>query len=90
MSKRHPKNERVKRLYWDFLRHASGRADGTIRQVEKAIQRYEEFTGKADFASFDQRRARTFKQHMAELKLSKATTLTTMTALKRFFGWLAL
>ena len=43
MSNRNSKNERIKRQYGDFLKHADGRAEATIRQVEKAIQRYEEF-----------------------------------------------
>jgi hypothetical protein len=56
MSNRNPKNERIKRQYGEFLKHADGKAEATIRQVEKAIQRYESFTSLADFANFDQRR----------------------------------
>ena len=89
MSNRNPKNERIKRQYGDFLKHADGRAEVTIRQVEKAIQRYEEFTHSADFRSFDQRVAKAFKQHLVERDLAKATMLSNVTALKRFFGWLA-
>ena len=89
MSKRNPKNERIKRRYGEFLKHADGKAEATIRQVEKAIQRYEVFTSSADFATFDQRRARAFKAHLVERSLSKATMLSSVTALKRFFGWLA-
>ena len=90
MTGRNPKNERIKRRYGEFLKHADGRAEATIRQIEKAIQRYEEFTERADFATFDQRRARAFKDELASRRLSKATMLSTVTALKRFFGWLAL
>lgn len=89
MIKRNPKNERIKRQYGEFLKHADGKAEATIRQVEKAIQRYEGFTSSADFATFDQRRARAFKAHLVERGLSKATMLSTVTALKRFLGWLA-
>ena len=89
MSNRNPKNERIKRQYGEFLKHADGKAEATIRQVEKAIQRYENFTSSADFATFDQRRARAFKAHLVERGLSKATKLSSVTALKRFFGWLA-
>jgi len=89
MSKRNPKNERIKRQYGEFMKHADGKAEATIRQVEKAIQRYEDFTSLADFATFNQHRARAFKAHLVEHGLSKATMLSSVTALKRFFGWLA-
>lgn len=89
MSKRNPKNERIKRQYGEFMKHADGKAEATIRQVEKAIQRYEDFTSSADFATFNQHRARTFKAHLVDRGLSKATMLSSITALKRFFGWLA-
>jgi integrase len=89
MSKRNPKNERIKRQYAEFLKHADGKAEVTIRQVEKAIQRYENFTSSADFATFDKRRAREYKAHLVDRGLSKATMLSSVTALKRFFGWLA-
>jgi len=89
MSKRNPKNERIKRQYAEFLKHADGKAEVTIRQVEKAIQRYENFTSSADFATFDKRRAREYKAHLVDRGLSKATMLSGVTALKRFFGWLA-
>lgn len=89
MIRRDPKNERIKRQYADFLKHADGKAEQTIRQVEKAIQRYEQFTGLADFGTFDQQTAKGFKADLANRELSKATILSTVTALKRFFGWLA-
>ena len=89
MIKRNPKNERIKRQYGEFLKHADGKAKATIRQVEKAIQRYENFTSSADFATFNQGQARAFKAHLVERGLSKATMLSTVTALKRYFGWLA-
>lgn len=89
MIPRNPKNERLKRQYADFLKHADGKAEQTIRQVEKAIQRYEVFTGQADFGSFNQQRARGFKDDLAEQSMAKATIFSAMTSLKRFFGWLA-
>lgn len=89
MIPRNPKNERLKRQYADFLKHADGKAEQTIRQIEKAIQRYEIFTSHADFGTFNQQRAISFKDALAEQTLAKATILTTMTSLKRFFGWLA-
>ena len=89
MMPRNPKNERLKRQYADFLKHADGKAEQTIRQVEKAIQRYEAFTAHADFGNFNQQRARAFKEELAGQNLAKATILSNVTSLKRFFGWLA-
>jgi site-specific recombinase XerD len=85
-----PKNERVKRDYADYLRHADGKAEQTVRQIEKAILRYEDFTGFADFGTFNQQVARRFKEDLAKHDLAKATIFSTVTALKRFFGWLAM
>lgn len=82
------KNERVKLAYRTFLKEADGKASATIEQVFKAIERYEDFSRNADFASFDQRKAIRFKEHLAKQQLAKATILSTVKALKRFFGWL--
>lgn len=83
------KNERIKRAYRIFLKEADGKADATIEQIMKAIERYEACTSRADFGTFDQRKAVRFKDHMAAQELAKATILSTVTALKRFFGWLS-
>ena len=90
MMQRNPKNERLKRQYSDFLKHADGKAEQTIRQVEKAIQRHEAFTAQADFGSFNQKQAKSFKEWLAGQSLAKATIFSTLISLKRFFGWLAL
>ena len=89
MIPRNPKNERTKKQYTEYLKHADGKSDLTIRQIEKAILRYETFTKFGDFAKFDQKRAMEFKAHLSKADLAKATILSTVTALKRFFGWLA-
>lgn len=82
------KNERIKRDYRIFLKEADGKAEASVEQVMKAIERYEAFTLRVDFGTFDQRKAVRFKDHMASQKLAKATILSTVKALKRFFGWL--
>jgi integrase len=82
------KNERIKRFYRIFLKEADGKAEASIEQVMKAVERYETFTRKADFGTFDQRKAVRFKDHMASQELAKATIFSTVKALKRFFGWL--
>jgi len=90
MGKRNPENERIKRRYFEHLKHADGRSEQTIRQVEKAILRFEEFTGFVDFKKFDQKQAIGFKAILASTDLVLATVHSTVNALRRFLGWLAL
>jgi site-specific recombinase XerD len=90
MNRRNPENERIKLQYYEFLKQADGKSDQTIRQVEKAILRFEEFTGFASLKSFDQKQATGFKEFMAEKALALATILSTMNSLKRFLRWLSM
>jgi integrase len=89
MAKRHPDNERIKRRYFRDLKHIDGRAEQTIRQVEKAILRFEEFTHFADLKTFDQKQAIGFKTFMSDKDLAPATTFSTINAVKRFLAWLS-
>lgn len=90
MTRINSRNERIKRDYRNYLRQANGKSDATIRQIDKALARFEEFTGAKDFATFDQRQAVRFKEALAGQDLAKATIHSTVNALQRFFGWLAL
>ena len=90
MSTKHPKNEQVKHIYFHMLRHADGKSDATIRQIGKAISRYEAFTRNACFKTFDQRLAVAFKQDLAKQALAAATVHSTIKSVKRFLGWLAM
>jgi len=90
MSKRHPDNERIKLVYFEYLKQADGKAEQTVRQIEKAILRFEEFTGFVCFKTFDQKQAVNFKERMSSKDFAPATVLSTIRALKRFLGWLAL
>tara|TARA_E500000318_G_scaffold112056_1_gene133738 strand:+ start:3160 stop:4224 length:1065 start_codon:yes stop_codon:yes gene_type:complete len=89
MSK-NPENERVKLAYFDFLKHADGKSEQTIRQVERAISRLENFTAQADFRTFDQRQAMAFKASIRAEGLALATVNSTLNAVQRFLGWLAM
>lgn len=89
-------NERKKRQYFAYLTEAQGHSEQTIDAVAKAIARFEEFTKWRDFKRFHIEQAKGFKQSLADRRgcrsgepLSKATLYATLTALKRFFVWLA-
>lgn len=89
MTQKYAPNEVVKRQYFNFLEHADGKSDATIRKVEKSILRFEGFTKFSDFKTFDQKTAIAYKRHLADENLAKVTILTHMTQLKRFLKWLS-
>lgn len=89
MTKRNPENERIKLRYFEFLKQADGKSEQTIRQIEKAISRFEAFTRAADFKTFGQKQATGFKEHLGRENIAAATTLSTVNQAKRFFAWLA-
>lgn len=89
-------NERMKRQYFAYLAEARGHSEQTIDAVAKAIARFEAYTKWRDFKRFHIEQAKGFKHGLAEQHgcrsgepLSKATLYATLTALKRFFHWLA-
>jgi integrase len=96
MSTQNPKNDRIKRSYFIWLREAKGLSEASIDQVAKAISRFEAYTRGRDFRDFHVEQAKAFKAHLTSQRaerskepLSKATIYSTLTALKAFFGWLA-
>jgi integrase len=96
MRNHNPTNERIKRRYFAYLAEAQGHSEPTIDAIAKAIARFEVYTRCKDFKSFHIEQARAFKRDLAEQRgdrsgepLSKATLYATLTALKRFFKWLA-
>src|SRR4249920_383535 len=89
-------NERVKRQYFAYLAEAQGHSEQSIDAVAKAIARFEAYTRYKDFKTFHIEQAKAFKRDLADRRghrngepLSKATLYATLTALKRFFIWLA-
>jgi integrase len=89
-------NERIKRRYFTYLAEALGHSEQTIDAVAKAIARFETYTKWRDFKKFHVEQAKGFKHSLSDQRgsrsgepLSKATLYTTLTALKRFFIWLA-
>jgi integrase len=89
-------NERLKRQYLAYLADAQGLSEQTTDAVAKAIARFEAYTRYKDFKAFHIEQAKAFKRDLADQRgqrsgepLSKATLYATLTALKRFFVWLA-
>ena len=89
-------NERIKRLYFHYLREADGQSEASIDKVAAALVRFEESTRFKPFKAFKTDQAVAFKKALAKAKnpetgkpLSKATVSATLRNVKAFFKWLA-
>jgi integrase len=96
MKTHNAENERIKREYFVWLKEAQRYNEQTIDGVAKALNRFETYTRFKDFKLFHKQQAVAFKHHLGHQlscrsgeRLSKATLYSTLTALKRFFHWLA-
>ena len=96
MAKHNAQNTRIKREYFDYLKHAQRRDEASIDQVAKAIARFEEATGFKDFKKFHREQAKAFKTKLSAAKnehtgkpLARATVHSTLSTLRAFFIWLA-
>ena len=90
------RNERIKRRYLTFLKEARRRSEASIDSVASALHRFEKYTNFRDFRKFHIQQAIGFKAHLVRetnartgTPLSKATLLTTVSAVKTFFQWLS-
>jgi integrase/recombinase XerC len=89
-------NERIKRRYFHYLAEAQGFSASTVGSVAKAINRFELYTGFRDFKAFHVEQVRSFKADLSKQasmrtceRLAAATLYSTLSALRRFFIWLA-
>lgn len=96
MSRFNPKNERIKRSYFTYLKEARRRDEASLDAVAKALSRFEEATAWRDFNQFSPKHAVAFKRKLdSQLslrtgdRLSRATVHSTLSALRAFFFWLA-
>jgi integrase len=96
MKNHNPANERIKRHYFAYLSEAMGHSETSIDAAAKAISRFEAYARYKDFKAFHIEQARGFKRSLSEQHgdrsgepLSRATLYATLTALRKFFIWLA-
>src|SRR6266568_2340742 len=96
MKTHNSQNERIKRAYFTYLAEAKGFSEPTLDVVAKALNRFETYTRFRDFKAFHIEQAKGFKANLSQQmslrtkdRLSKATLYATLSALKRFFIWLA-
>lgn len=96
MKKHHPKNERIKRRYFDYLKEAKRMDVSSVDLVAASIAAFEEWSRYRDFANFHIEQAKGFKAHLDKQRnaktgapFSKATIHSRLMALKAFVFWLA-
>lgn len=96
MRKHHPKNERIKRQYRDYLAAAKRMSESSIAAAEAAIADFETWNKYRDFAKFHIEQAKSYKAHLETLNsgktgklLAKATIHARLAAVKAFVLWLA-
>lgn len=96
MKKHHPKNERIKRHYFDYLKEAKRMDVSSVDLVAASIAGFEQWSNYRDFARFHIEQAKGFKAHLYQQRnaatgkpLSKATIHSRLMALKAFVFWLA-
>lgn len=91
-----PDNERIKHLYFAYLREAKRYGESTVDEVANALSRFEADTRYRDLRTFRSEQAVAFKRRLADRdshatgeKLSVATLNSILSNLKKFFQWLA-
>jgi integrase/recombinase XerD len=96
MAKYSPLNERLKKQYEETLLHENYREHRTADAIWKALNLYEEYTGKKDFPTFNADQAKGFKRWLSKQENAKGESLSLATVprilkiLRDFFNWLAI
>ncbi len=88
------KNERIKRAFFRYLKHAKKRCDATVSAVEKAVLLYQDFSRNEDLGLYNPDRAIEFKAWLSKREfrgkpISGITYCTYLKNLRVFFEWLA-
>jgi integrase len=96
MRKHNPKNERIKRDYFDWLEQADGQSKHSVEQAAAAVADFERSTRFKDFKLFHIEQAKAFKRKLQDHRiadtgkpLATATIHTRLMAVKKFFKFLA-
>lgn len=96
MSKRpNEKNERIKRHYIDYRKHARQLSDRTLDRELAALERFDVWNGRKDFVRFHIEWAMGFRAHLEQAKgasgkpLGKSTTRAIMATMREFTLWLS-
>lgn len=89
------KNERVKRAYLIYSKHSEQVSEKTLDRERSALERFDVWNGRKDFAKFHIDWAVNFRSHLDKAKgttgkpLAKSTTRAIMATLRAFILWLS-
>lgn len=96
MSRRpNEKNERIKRRFIEYRKFARQLSEQTLDRELAALERFDAWNGRKDFARFHIEWAMGFRAHLEQAKtkagkpLSKSTTRAIMATLREFTLWLS-
>jgi len=96
MSKRpNERNERIKRRFIEYRKFARQLSEQTLDRELAALERFDVWNGRKDFARFHIEWAMGFRAHLEQVKskagkpLSKSTTRAIMATLREFTLWLS-
>ncbi len=97
MTKKHnARNERIKRRYLEFLKHARRQSEQSIDKAAAAIERFDAWNRRKDFRQFHIEQPIAFKEYLEKQRhsktgrpLSMATLEGIIRPLRAFFTWLA-
>lgn len=87
MSKYNKENELKKREY--YKRMGIKKSEKTVRQIAKAMEKFEEFTGYKDFRYFNMKIALDYLNYLRKKSLSINTIRGYLRELKSFLEWLS-
>ena len=96
MSRRpNPKNERIKRRFLEYRKYAKRLSEKTLDKELAALERFDVWNGRKDFARFHIEWAMGFRAHLEQCKtksgkpLGKSTTCAIMAVMREFTLWLS-
>lgn len=96
MTKRpNEKNERIKRQFLDYRKHARQLSEKTLDREIAALERFDVWNGRKDFSRFRIEWAMGFRAHLEQAKgatgrpLGKSTTRAIMATMREFVLWLS-
>jgi len=72
MTKKHnARNERIKRRYFEFLKHARQQSEQSIDKAAAAIERFDAWNRRKDFRQFHIEQPIAFKEYLEKQRHSK-------------------
>ncbi|MFK7942434.1 MAG: tyrosine-type recombinase/integrase [Paracoccaceae bacterium] len=96
MSKRpNEQNERIKRRFLEWRKHAKRLSEKSVNREIAALERFDVWNGRKDFARFHIQQAMDFRAHLEKAKgptgkpLGKSTIRAILATLREFMLWLS-